>query len=591
MNESLHNHEDLAARRHTLAHLLAAAVLIDYPHAKLTLGPAIDNGFYYDIDFSSGAAPGEDDLKTIQKHMRKMLSSWTHFSHQEVTAEKAREVYKDNPYKLELINEIEAKGESITLYSVGEGKTEFTDLCRGGHSENPAAEIAADTFKLDRIAGAYWRGDEQNPMLTRIYGLAFATKEELDAYLIQREEAKKRDHRKLGKELDLFTFSDLVGSGMPLWTPRGNIVRNAIINYSRELNDRLEFGEVHTPNVNKGELFKISGHYDQYKEDMLTVRSQYVEDEMFLKPMNCPQHTQIYASQPRSYRDLPIRYADFANLYRDERPGELSGLTRLRAFAQDDGHIFCREDQVEGELLKVLKIVKEALETYRIDYWIRLSLRDPQNKEKYLGSDADWERSEQELTDVVEKAGVDYKPVTGEAAFYGPKLDIMAVDALGREWQISTIQVDRIQPERFDLTCTNEKGEKERVVMIHRALIGSPDRFLGILIEHYAGAFPLWLAPVQVAVIAVAEAHTEYAKNVAKELKAAGLRVELDTSNESMGKKIRTAKQSKLPYFIVLGDKEVEAKNVTLESRDGTSTVMTVAECTDKLTKEVTDRA
>ena len=559
-------------KRHTLAHLLAAAVLKEYPHAKPTIGPAIDNGFYYDIDFSGGDAPGDADLKKIQKHMKKMLSSWTAFSHKEVTANEAREFYADNQFKLELIDELEEAGETITLYTCGE----FTDLCRGGHAEKPSEEIHADAFKLDTIAGAYWRGNEKNPMLTRIYGLAFDTKAQLEAFEEQREEARKRDHRKVAKEQGLLVFSDMVGSGMPMWTPRGNIMRNAVVQYSRELNHRLGFGEVHTPNINKAELFKCSGHYEQYKDDMLSVHSQYVDDEMFLKPMNCPQHTQIYAAEPRSYRDLPIRYADFANLYRDERPGELSGLTRLRAFAQDDGHIFCREAQVKEELLNVLAIVKEALETYQIDYWIRLSLHDPDARDEYLGDDALWERSEQELRDVVAEAGIESKEVAGEAAFYGPKLDIMAIDALGREWQISTIQVDRVQPERFDLTCTNEAGEKERIVMIHRALIGSPDRFLGILIEHYGGAYPTWLSPTQVTVIPVADAHTAYAETVHAELKAVGLRAEIDMSNESMGKKIRNAKKQKLPYFIVIGDKEVAEKNVTVEFRNGESQQMTV---------------
>lgn len=581
------NMSNLEHKRHTLAHLMAKAIIDTYPHAKLTLGPAIDTGFYYDVDFSGGPTLGDDGLKDIQKAMKKLLNTWTVWSHREVTADEAKQVFAGNPYKLELIDEIMGRGETITLFTCGTGKSEFTDLCRGGHTENPGAEINADSFKLDKIAGAYWRGDEKRPMLSRIYGLAFETKEELDNYLLQLEEAKKRDHRKLGKEMDLFTFSDLVGSGMPLWTPRGNIVRNGIINYSRELNEKLGFGEVHTPNINKAELFKCSGHYDQYKDDMLSVRSQYVEDEMFMKPMNCPQHTQIYAARPRSYRDLPIRYSDFANLYRDERPGELSGLTRLRAFAQDDGHIFCREAQVHEELVNVLEVIKEALSTYGVDYWIRLSLRDPENKEKYLGSDAEWERSESELLSVVEKANVSFKPVTGEAAFYGPKLDIMAVDALGRQWQISTIQVDRVQPERFDLTCTNEKGEKERVVMIHRALIGSPDRFLGILIEHYGGNFPLWLAPEQVRIIPVADVHNAYAKDVYTLLKSAGLRVSLDDSNESMGKKIRGAKTEKIPYFVVIGDKEVEVTGVTLESRGGESRTMSLLELKNLLIEEV----
>ena len=578
--------DQLQNKRHTLAHLLGAAVLAHYPHAKLTLGPAIDTGFYYDIDFSGGPLLGDDGLKDVQKSMKKLLNTWTEFTHREVTPEEARTIYAGNIYKLELINEIAERGEPITLYTAGN----FTDLCRGGHCENPKAELDTDAFKLDKVAGAYWRGDEKNRMLTRVYGLAFETKDELATYLTQIEEAKKRDHRKLGKEMDLFTFSDMVGSGMPLFTPRGNIVRNAIINYSRALNDQLGFGEVHTPNINKAELFKCSGHYDLYKDDMLSVRSQYVEDEMFMKPMNCPQHTQIFDSRPRSYRDLPIRYSDFANLYRDERPGELSGLTRLRAFAQDDGHIFCRESQVQNEIVQVLDVIKEALATYGISYWIRLSLRDPKNKEKYLGDDASWERSENELRTIVEKAGVAFKPVTGEAAFYGPKLDIMAVDALGRQWQISTIQVDRVQPERFDLTCINEKGEKERVVMIHRALIGSPDRFLGILIEHFGGNFPLWLAPEQVKVIPVLETHNEYATGVAATLKAAGLRVSVDTENESMGKKIRAAKNDRVPYFIVIGDKEVAAKTVTLEHRNGASEEVVPEDLIVRLTEEVRTR-
>jgi threonyl-tRNA synthetase len=583
---SQHNH-NLEHKRHTLAHLMAKAISDAYPHVKLTLGPAIDTGFYYDIDFSGGPTINEDGLKDIEKAMKKLLNTWTTWSHREVTVDEARSIFAGNPFKLELIEEIAARGEVITLYTCGTGKSEFTDLCRGGHTENPHDEIPADSFKLDKIAGAYWRGEETKPMLTRIYGLAFDDKEALVTHITQIEEAKKRDHRKLGKEMDLFTFSDLVGSGMPLFTPRGNILRNGIINYSRELNAKLGFGEVHTPNINKAELFKCSGHYDQYKDDMLSVRSQYVEDEMFLKPMNCPQHTQIYASRPRSYRDLPIRYADFANLYRDERPGELSGLTRLRAFAQDDGHIFCRESQVHDELVNILSVIKEALATYGVSYWIRLSLRDPNNKEKYLGDDSTWERSERELQEVVEKADVSFKPVLGEAAFYGPKLDIMAVDALGREWQISTIQVDRVQPERFDLVCTNEKGEKERVVMIHRALIGSPDRFLGILIEHYGGNFPLWLAPEQIRIVPVAETHTTYAKEVLATLKAAGVRVTLDDSNESMGKKIRLAKTERLPYFVVIGDKEVEAHGVTLEARNGISTTMTLEALVSMISEEI----
>lgn len=555
----------LEEKRHTLAHLLAAAVLELYPDAKRTIGPAIDDGFYFDFEFPT-RKPLESDLERIEETMRDILPTWTEFTRSELSADDAKAEYPENPYKQELIDEFTKGGQKVSFYKSGT----YSDLCRGGHATNPAQEIPPDSFALSRIAGAYWRGDEKNTMLTRIYGLAFESKEALDAYRVQQEEAKKRDHRKLGKELDLFTFSDLVGPGMPLFTPRGTTIRSEIVNYSRELNKKLGFGEVYTPNVNKAELFKTSGHYDQYKDDMLSVRSQYVADEMFLKPMNCPQHTQIFASQPRSYRDLPIRYADFAVLYRDERPGELSGLTRLRAFAQDDGHIFCREDQIEQEVSNVLGAIQEALATYRISYWMRLSLRDPENTEKYLGEDATWNKSEQIMRDLLIAKGIEFKEAAGEAAFYGPKIDIMAVDALGRQWQISTIQLDFVQPARFKLEYTAEDGTKSTPVMIHRALVGSPDRFLGILIEHYAGAFPAWLAPEQVRILPISEKHATYGATVLAALTAAGIRATLDDANESLGKRIRAAKTQKLPYVLIMGDKEVESQTVTVEGRDGT---------------------
>jgi threonyl-tRNA synthetase len=577
----------LEEKRHTLAHLLAAAVTERYPNAKPTIGPAIENGFYYDFDFG-GEIPKEADLAALEESMRELLPSWEHMTGTEVSEKDARDRFSGNPYKLEIIDEIVGKDEKITLYTAGA----FTDLCRGGHSEHPNKDIKADSFTLDRIAGAYWRGDEKKPMLTRIYGLAFDTKDELEAYKVQQEEAKKRDHRKLGKELDLFTFSNLVGSGMPLFTPRGTIVRSQIVGYSRELNNELGFGEVHTPNINKGELFKISGHYDQYKEDMLSVSSQYVDEEMFMKPMNCPQHTQIYASQPRSYRDLPIRYSDFAVLYRDERPGELSGLTRLRAFSQDDGHIFCREDQIEEEISNVLAAIQKALATYRINSWMRLSLRDPHNKEKYLGEDATWEKSQEIMRKLLVQKGITHKEAEGEAAFYGPKIDIMAVDALGREWQISTIQLDFIQPSRFELEYAAEDGSKKTPVMIHRALIGSPDRFLGILIEHYAGAFPAWLAPEQVRILPVSDKQAGYGAEVLAALKAAGIRSSLDDSSESLGKKIRNAKVEKIPYLLVVGDKEIEDQTVSVESRDkGKLDAMKTSDFIDHVVKEIKERA
>jgi threonyl-tRNA synthetase len=579
--------EQLSHIRHTLAHLLASAVHEHHPFAKLTLGPAIDDGFYYDIDFGTTKL-AEDDLATIEKTMKKQLPSWTEFTHREVTREEALETFKDNEYKIELINEIAERGETITLYTCGG----FTDLCRGGHAENPAKEIAPDSFRLDRIAGAYWRGKEENPMLTRIYGLAFESKEKLNEFETRQEEARKRDHRKIGKELDLFTFSELVGVGMPLFTPKGNIVREGIINFSRELNRELGFGEVHTPNINKAELFKISGHYDKYKEDMLSVRSQYVSDEMFMKPMNCPQHTQIYASQPRSYRDLPIRYSDFAVLYRDERPGEMSGLTRLRSFSQDDGHIFCREDQVEEEIDSILSAIQKALKVYNINYWMRLSLRDPNNKEKYLGTDDVWEKSQAIMRKLLVEKKIEHKEAEGEAAFYGPKVDIMAVDAIGREWQISTIQLDFNQPARFELEYMDKDSQKKTPVMIHRALIGSPDRFLGILIEHYAGNFPTWLAPVQVAIVPVRENHQEYANSVIDSLNKNFIRTELFDADTSLGKRIHAAKSTRAPYVIVMGDKEIAANALTVEKRDGTKLEnISLEDFTTLLAEEIKNRS
>ncbi len=571
--------------RHTLAHLLASSVRDLFPGAKNAIGPSIDNGFYQDFDMGEHKLV-EDDLAKIEAKMREKLSSWQSFERREVTPDEAKKEFAWNEYKCELIDEFAEGGKTLTFYTVGG----FVDLCKGGHADNPSKEVIADAFKLDRIAGAYWRGDEKNKMLTRIYGLAFESKEALDAYLAQREEALKRDHRRIAREQDLLVFSDLVGSGMPMYTPKGNIVRNAIVNYSRELNARLGFGEVHTPNINKAELFKLSGHYDAYKEDMLSVRSQYVADEMFLKPMNCPQHTQIYASQMRSYRDLPIRYADFAVLYRDERPGELSGLTRLRSFSQDDGHIFCREDQIESEISAVLGAIQDALATYKIGFWMRLSLRDPQNSTKYLGEPARWDRAEEIMRGLLKQKGIEFKEAVGEAAFYGPKIDIMAIDAIGRDWQISTIQLDFVQPSRFKLEYIAEDGSKQTPVMIHRALIGSPDRFLGVLIEHYAGAFPLWMAPVQVKVLPVSEKQSEYAASVVNDLRAAGIRVEI-AADDSLGKRIRGVKMEKVPYYIVVGDNEVQAKNVTVEDREGNKEVTSLPELVTKLQEKIRTRA
>lgn len=562
--------QQLAYKRHTLAHLLAAAVVRQYPHAKLTLGPAIDTGFYYDIDFSEGAAPGDADLKSIQKDMRKMLSQWTEFTHHTVDAAEAHTIFAGNEFKLELIDEIAAKGENITLYTAGaDTKAAFTDLCRGGHSENPAEEIAADSFKLDKIAGAYWRGDETRPMLTRIYGLAFDTQEELKAYELQLEEAKKRDHRKLGKELGLFSFSELVGPGLPLWSPKGTLVRTLLDEFVQSLRAEKGYENVTIPHIAKKSLYETSGHWNKYSEDLFKVRAKEGDEhaEYVLKPMNCPHHTQVFDAEPRSYRDMPQRYAETTMVYRAEQSGELSGLTRVLSITQDDAHVFCRESQLRDELEAVWDIVDNFYGVFGFTLKVRLSFRDPETPDKYLGEASTWDDSEALMKTIATDRGADYFVGPGEAAFYAPKIDFMATDSIGRTHQVATIQLDRLQPERFGLSCINEQGEKEPVVMIHAAIAGSLERFTAVLIEHLGGNFPLWLAPEQIRIIPVADVHKEYAGEVHAALKAIGLRATLDDGKDSMGKKIRSAKQARLPYFIVVGDKEVANKTVTLEKR------------------------
>ncbi|MFA6514563.1 MAG: threonine--tRNA ligase [Patescibacteria group bacterium] len=556
--------ENLETKRHSLSHLMASAIKEFWPDAQLAIGPAIENGFYYDVDFGEIKIT-ETDLKTIEKKMAHLVKQNLKFERAEMEiAEALKETEKEgNPYKAELISELMKKGEkSVSFYTVGK----FTDLCRGPHVESSIV-IKPGSFKLNKLAGAYWRGDEKNKMLTRIYGLAFEDKAELDEYLKMIAEAERRDHRKLGKEMGLFIFSDLVGPGLPLYTHKGALVRKMIINYCNELQNGIGYQEVHTPNMNKAELFKVSGHYDKYKEDMFRVVSNYTEEEYFLKPMNCPQHTQIYAAQTRSYKDLPLRIADFANLYRDERPGELNGLTRLRCFCQDDGHCFCREDQIKEEFNSVLAIIKKTMQTYGMKYRIRLSLWDPKKPEKYLGEPETWEKSQKLLEEILIENKIEFSKAEGEAAIYGPKMDLIPSDSLGRERQLSTIQLDFIMPQRFGLEYTDENGQKKTPVMIHRAIIGSPERFMGILIEHYAGAFPLWLSPVQVKIVSVAEAHVPTCKKLAEEFRTVGIRVEVDDNNETMGNKIRKAANEKVPHVLVIGDKEVNSSTLSVRDR------------------------
>jgi threonyl-tRNA synthetase len=553
--------ENLFKVRHSLSHLLAGAVLSFYPDAKLAIGPAIDTGFYYDFEFSTPIS--DKDLGKIEQKMRELSKKWSTFEKKEISITEAKTLFANQPYKLELIADIEKEGSTPTVYISGD----FTDLCAGPHVAT-TKEIPSGCFKLERVAGAYWRGNEDNKMLTRIYGLAFESKEALAAYELQQEEARKRDHRKIGKELKLFTISDLVGAGLPLLQPNGMIIREAIEDYLWELNKAKGCERVWTPHITKIGLYETSGHAAKFGEELFQVKGG--DEEFYMKPMNCPHHMQIFCDNQFSYRDMPVRYFEPATVYRYEKAGQLSGLARVRAITQDDGHLFCRVSQIGEEVSTIVDIIKKFYTTMNMmeKYWVRLSVRGD-DRSKYLGGDEVWEKAEAALETAAIENKLNYKRVEGEAAFYGPKLDFMFYDAIGREWQLATIQCDFNLPERFDLTFTNEKGEKERPVVIHRAISGSLERFMAVMIEHFAGNFPTWLSPTQIKIIPVRENHNEYAKKIADELKAMNVRVDLDDSDEGMGKKIRAGKVNKVPYMLVIGDKEIETGELALEIRDG----------------------
>lgn len=561
MNKQV-NREYLDNLRHSTSHLLAAAVMDIYPNTKPTLGPPIDEGFYYDFDFGDTKI-SENDLSKIEAKMKELVKEWKGFVKKVVTTDEAKSFFKENPYKIELIEEFSKEGKKITLYRSGN----FTDLCRGGHTESPDKDIKY--FKLTSLAGAYWRGSEKNAMLTRIYGTVFPSEKELKEFLAMKEEAKKRDHRKIGKELDLFTFSELVGAGFPLYTPKGALIRRLLNDYVESVQVKAGYTQVWTPQVGKAELFKISGHYDKYKDDMFRVVSNYSEEELFLKPMNCPQHTQIYASRPRSYKDLPLRLSDFAMLYRDEKPGELSGLARVRSFSQDDCHIFCREDQVDDEIDTALSMIKEIMAAFGFKYRYRLSTRDPKHPEKYLGDPKIWDKVEKWAEEIMVRNKIDHYEGVGEASFYAPKMDLMAMDALNREWQLSTVQIDYVQPKRFNLSYTDSDGTDKTPVMIHRAIIGSPERFIMILLEHFAGSLPVWLSPVQIKILPITDRNVSYAKSFVEKFQSRGFRTELDDRSETLQAKIRDAQLEKIPYMVILGDKEENAQNIAVRLRNG----------------------
>ena len=552
----------LHSLRHSCEHVLMQAMMRLYPNKFLmAMGPATDDGFYFDFEPINDFKISDENFAEIEKEMTKIIKENLSINREELTLNEANKIFADNPYKLEWLENIDKP----VIYKTGE---EFTDLCSGPHLES-TGRIGA--FKLLSIAGAYWHGDEKNKMLTRIYGTAFNTQKELDEYLHNLEEARKRDHRKLGKELGLFTFSDLIGSGFPLYTPKGAFLRLSLNNYVEEVQAKQKYTQVWTPQVAKAKLFQVSGHYEKYKDGMFKVVSNHGDEEFFLKPMNCPQHTQIYASSPKSYRDLPVRYTDFAMLYRDELPGELSGLARTRSFSQDDCHIFCREDQVDQEVDTALAMIKEIMATFGLKYKYRLSTRDPKTPKKYLGDPKIWDKAEKWAVEIMKRNKIEYFDGPGEAAFYAPKMDLIATDALGREWQLSTLQIDYVMPERFDLEYTDSDGTKKRPIMLHRAIVGSPERFLMILIEQFAGAFPPWLAPIQVSIIPITDKQLDYAQSLGKTLEENGIRYEIDDKAETMQNKIRNAAGQKIPYMLICGGREAESQDmqVSVRQRDG----------------------
>lgn len=552
------NSEDLQHLRHSLAHLLAAAVLELYPDAKRTIGPAIDDGFYYDFAFSTPIS--EEDLPKIETKMRELMPDWNAFTRKEMTTDEARSMFADNKYKVELIDEFAGDGQTLTLYTSGS----YSDLCRGGHADGIAA-LDPQCFSLTKLAGAYWRGDEHNDMLTRIYGIAFETKAERDAHLVMLEEARKRDHRKLGVELDLFAFSSLVGPGLPLFTPRGTVLREQLVAFVWALMKPYGYMKVNIPHMAKSDLYKTSGHWDKFADDIFHVSSKKTDDAFVLKPMNCPHHTQIFASRGRSYRDLPLRYSEVTTVYRDENTGQLQGLSRVRSITQDDAHVFCRLDQVKDEARAIANIITKFYEAFQMPLKARLSVNDPAKPEAYLGGAEVWEKAVDTLKELLGDMNQEYFLGVGEAAFYGPKIDFIATDAIGREWQLATIQLDFNLPERFELEYTDSENVKQRPVMIHRAILGSLERFIGVMIEHFAGAFPMWLAPEQVRIATVADEFIDTAKAMKMNLEAAGIRVMLDDAPEKVGKKIRDAAMNKVPWTIVVGAKERDGGDIQVK--------------------------
>jgi len=553
--------------RHSCAHLLAHAVKQLYPGALNAIGPAIENGFYQDFDMGRWNI-SEVDLPKIEAKMREILPTWQKFSFNEVTLPEAKKLFKDNKYKIEMATEFAKQGKKLQTNDPGG----FLDLCKMGHVENPSKELRQ--FKLLSIAGAYWHGNEKNKMLTRIYGTVFPTKEELDAHLKMLEEAKKRDHRKIGETLELFTISTLIGSGLPIFLPKGETIRSTILKYLTDIKKSNGYQFVWSPHIARSETYHISQHWGKY--DAMFAPMKLDKEEYVLKPMNCPHHFQVYLNRPRSYKELPFRIAENGTVYRNEKSGEVSGLVRVKALTIDDTHTFIRYSQTMEEVDKVLKMIIKILKTFGFDNYVaRISVGDKNHPEKYLGSPQEWERAENALKRGADNLKIKYEVGEGEAAFYGPKIDIMVNDSLGRSWQLSTVQLDYNQPRNFEMKYVDEGGKEAYPAILHIAMIGSIERFMGILIEHYAGAFPLWLSPVQVAILPISEKFLESAQKVKEELQKSNIRVELNTDNKSLGGKIRQSTLQKIPFMIIIGEKEVASYKVhqvyqgTVRTREG----------------------
>lgn len=580
---------DIDAIRHSLSHLLAAAVLEKYPKTKLGIGPTIEHGFYYDFLFQKPIS--DADLEWLERRMREYISAELPFTGKPATPATAKKVFAKEPFKLELIEDLKKAKQKLTIYKTGDI---FTDLCRGGHVKN-TKEIPAEGFKLWKLAGAYWKGDEKNKMLTRIYGLAFRTKGELDEHLKMLEEAAKRDHRKLGKDLDLFVFSPVVGKGLPLWTEKGTTIRRELERFIVDEEIKRGYRHVSTPELASLELYKKSGHYPYYKESMYAPIK--IEDEEYmLRPMACPHHFELYLSRPRSYRELPLRIAELAKLFRFEKSGELTGLMRVRSFCLADSHIICADPvQAESEVNGVLDLIEHITGVLGLsmhkDYWYRLSLGDRKETKKYYKDDKAWDRAERALRSVLKKRGCKFTEAPGEAAFYGPKIDIQMRNVFGKEDTAFTVQYDFVMSKRFKLNYIDQNGKEKEAIVIHRSSIGAIERIVAFLIEYYAGAFPLWLSPVQARILPIGEHHAEYARKIFDEFRSAGIRIELDESGETLGKRIREAELQKIPYVFVVGEKEKESESVSVRSyKRGQEGSFLIPELKEKLQKEISEK-